>query len=135
MLVELLAKGRRAGQVGLDGGHGRRRRDVDAEQVLDGPRAAHVTGDVVVPLAVTLRMLACVSSAAADRVLAAVSRGGNCTPLDAGDAVVLGQPVIEHRPVGIDELHHAQVSPQHFVEEPPGLLDPSSIRASASYSG
>ena len=43
--------------------------------------------------------------------------------VDAGDAVVLGQPAVEHGEVGGDEVRQAQVVLQHLVEEQLRLLD------------
>ena len=70
--------------------------------------APRSTGEVVVPLAVTLSTLACVNTPPRTSPRAA-GRGGTHRP-DAGHAVVRGQPVVEDRPVGVHELHHAQIA-------------------------
>ena len=81
-----------------------------------------MTGEVVVPLAVTFSTLAIVKHAAA----MAVRRQRHLAELPAvhaGDAVVLRQPAVEHREVGGDEVGQAQVVLEHFVEEQLRLLD------------
>ncbi len=80
------------------------------------------TGEVVVPLAVTLRTLACVISP--PRTLSA----GSFTlrkfdARDALDAVMVGQPLVEEREVRIDDVPRRQVGPQQLGEEQPRLLD------------
>ena len=60
MLVELLADGRGAAHVGLDGRDVRRRRLGRLAEQRSITKAPRGTGDVVVPLAVTFRIAACV---------------------------------------------------------------------------
>ena len=86
------------------------------------------------PLAVTFSTLAIVSTP--PRWLS----GGSFTlrnsePVDAGDAVVLRQPAVEHREVGRHEVRQAQVVLQHLVEEQLRLLDHRRPCSMSSYSG
>ena len=81
-----------------------------------------MTGEVVVPLAVTFSTLAIVSTP--PRWLSGGSvHLAELPAVDAGDAVVLRQPAVEHREVGGHEVRQAQVVLQHFVEEQLRLPD------------
>ena len=44
-------------------------------------------------------------------------------PLDPGDAIVLSQPLVEERPVAVDELQQTAVALEHFLKEQVRLPD------------
>ena len=86
--------------------------------VIQWPRS---TGEVVVPLAVTFRTLACVITPPR-RLSAGSFTLRNADAGDAADAVVLGQPLVQEGEVGIDDVPRRQVGAQEFGEEEPRLL-------------
>ena len=69
--------------------------------MIQAPRR---TGDVVVPLAVTLRTLGLGHEAAANGVFRGRSTWRISTPVHAGDVVVRRQAFVEEREVGIDDV-------------------------------
>ena len=86
--------------------------------VIQWPRS---TGEVVVPLAVTLRTLACVITPPR-RLSAGSFTLRNRDAGDAGDAVMVGQPLVQEGEVRIDDVPRRQVGAQELGEEEPRLL-------------
>ena len=121
VLGELLADRRRAADVGLDRADARRRRlDGPADDVLQHPRAADdgrrvraVGGDL---------QHARLRQHAAPRRFGRQLDAAELLPRDARDAVVLGQALVEDRPVGVHEIGQRQIFLQHFAEEAVRLL-------------
>ena len=120
VLVELLADRRRAPDVGLDGGHvlGRRVRRRAEEAVEHVGAADHGRGARAVrgdfqdgPLGEE----AAPAGVGTERDLAEL------VPLHAGDAVVFGKTLVEHREVGMDHVADAQVPGEHRLEVGMGL--------------
>ena len=96
--------------------------------VIQWPRR---TGEVVVPLAVTLSTLAWVITPprrlSAGSVTLRKSAAG-----DAGDAVMVGQPLIQEREVRVDDVPRREVLAQKLGEEEPRLLEPADLSGSSS---
>ena len=116
VLVELLADRRGSADVRLDGGHVFRRRiGRGAEDAVEHVSAAHHG-----------RGAGAVGGDFQDRALrdeaAAPGVGGEAdladpAALDAGDAVVLGEAFVEHGEVAVQDVPHAEVVPEQFLEE------------------
>ena len=116
MLVELLANRRRTANVRLDGGHVFRRRfRRDAHDAIEHPLSTEhgrsrraVGGD--------LEHARVSEHAAAVRALGQ-RHLPKLLPAHAGDAVVLGEPLIQQGEVRLDEVAHAEVALQQLLEK------------------
>ncbi len=81
-----------------------------------------ITGEVVVPFAVTLRMLACVMIPPRTESFGSVHLAHRDSA-DAGDAVVFRQAFVQEREVGIDDGARRQVAVEEFLDEEAGFFD------------
>ena len=116
MFGELLADGRGAADIGLDGGHIRRRRRRRlAQDAVEHPRAAH-HGACRSAIGRDLED-ACMREHAAAMMLRLERHFAERHPMHVRDAVVARQSPVEHRKVRVDEVPHAQVFFQQFVEK------------------
>ncbi len=74
------------------------------------------TGDVFEPLAVTFRIAPCVSTPPRWCSRLQAQRGAAASPVDAVDVVEPGQPAVEKREVGIDQVRDAEVLAEHRLQ-------------------
>ena len=122
MLFELCADGRGAAGVGLDGRHaGRRRGWRLAEDALHDPRAAqHRRGRGAVGGHLEHAGLGQQAAARAVRRQRHAPQGH---AFHGRQAIVRGEPLVEHGEIGRDEVPRRQVAVQQLGEEQLGLLE------------